>query len=179
MKVKPYSMEAVARICLDAGLSPWQSVTAVAVAWAESGGNAYAVGINDGNPDNVAYLSADLGMWQTNTYWHPDIAASEAFDPVKQIEHVKRIAGRRSVMVTTKNGVSYRANGGLVKSGGPNFVGDGGAELFIPRENGTVIPSWRGYASYDWSPWNAYKAGAHLKFISPAATAVRAAGGAL
>lgn len=134
MKVKPYTMEAVARICLDAELTAWQAVTAVAVAWAESGGNAYAVGINDARPDNVAYLSVDLGMWQTNSYWHPDIAPPEAFDPVRQIEHVKRISRK--------------------------------------------VGRW-GFVSYDWSLWNAYKAGMHTKFLSAAVVAVRAAGGAL
>lgn len=128
------TMQDVARICLNAGLTPWQSVTAVAVAWAESGGNAYAVGINDTRLDDVAFLSADLGLWQTNTYWHPDITAQEAFDPVKQLEHVKRIAGK--------------------------------------------VGRW-GFVSYDWTPWNAFNAGAHTKFLSAAAAAVRAAGGAL
>lgn len=94
MKIKQYTMDEVAVICLESGMRGWPTVTAISIAWAESGGNAYAVNINDGNPDNQAYLSMDLGLWQTNTFWHPEIPIAEAFTPVNQIIHVRRIAER-------------------------------------------------------------------------------------
>ena len=94
IKVQLYSMEEVAGICLTAGLTPWESVTAVSIAWAESGGNAYAIGINDQDPTAKAYLSMDVGMWQTNDYWHPEIASKTALTPELQILEVMRISKR-------------------------------------------------------------------------------------
>lgn len=91
------AMEEVAAVCLAAGMRAWPAVTAVAIAWAESGGNAYAVNVNDANPQSEAYLSLDLGIWQTNTYWHPEVPIAEALDPVQQIMHVRRIAERVGV----------------------------------------------------------------------------------
>lgn len=124
-------MGEVAAICLAAGLPAWPAVTAVAVGWAESGGNAYAIGINDQSIGG-AHLSLDLGLWQTNTFWHPEIAIAEALDPAAQVVHVERIARR---------------------------------------------PSQSGWVTYGWSAWNTYKVGAHLRFLSAARVAVRAAGG--
>lgn len=95
-KVKLYTMADVAALCLNTGIGGWPTISAVAIAWAESGGNAYATNINDGDPTSVAYLSIDLGMWQTNSYWHPEVKPREAFDPELQFPHVLRIAQRRT-----------------------------------------------------------------------------------
>lgn len=94
MKIKPWSMADLGRALLDAGAPAWPAVTGVAVAWAESGGNAYAVGINDYDPTLASYLSLDLGAWQTNTHWHPEISTAEALDPARQAVHVVRLARR-------------------------------------------------------------------------------------
>lgn len=92
MKTQPWSMVRLAHCCLDAGMPGWPAVTAVAIAFAESGGNAYAVNINDYDPTLPSFLSLDLGAWQTNTHWHPEITTSEALNPEAQAFHVKRIA---------------------------------------------------------------------------------------
>lgn len=89
MKRKLYTMDEVAAICLAAGLTSWPSVTAVSIAWAESGGNAYAVNINDASPPSI-----DLGMWQTNSRWHPEVTPEMALTPELQIVEVMRIAKR-------------------------------------------------------------------------------------
>jgi len=57
-----------------------------------------------------------------------------------------------SAYKTVKNVVSYnpiigsgsidgRATGGAVSAGTPYFVGERGAELFVPSSNGTIIPN--------------------------------------
>ena len=35
----------------------------------------------------------------------------------------------------------FRANGGAVSGGTPYIVGEKGAELFVPKSNGTIIPN--------------------------------------
>lgn len=68
---------------LDGRLWPyWSSITAVAVALAESGGNAFAmpVVLAAGKP---ADRSVDVGLWQLNTYWQRRTfdSISELLDP--------------------------------------------------------------------------------------------------
>lgn len=92
MKSKLFSMQEIAALVLAHGLTPWQAVTAVAVGWAESGGNGYAININDANPASKAYLSLDLGVWQTNTFWHPEVSIWAALDPATQLPFVLNIA---------------------------------------------------------------------------------------
>lgn len=109
MKSKPWSMQSLAEACLVAGMPGWPAVTAVAVAWAESGGNAYAVNINDYDPNLPSYLSLDLGAWQTNTHWHPEITVAEALDPSAQAFHVVRIARRSPWMFVWTAWNTYNA----------------------------------------------------------------------
>lgn len=96
METKFVTMYDLAVICLAAGLPASVAVTAVAVGWAESRGNVYAVNINE-NPGFASHLSTDLGAWQTNTFWHPEIPSGQAFDPAKQIVHVIRLAKKTGI----------------------------------------------------------------------------------
>lgn len=130
MKTQPWSMLNLAHACLDAGIPGWPAVTAVAIALAESGGNAYAVNVNDYDPTLPSYLSLDLGAWQTNTHWHPEILISDALNPEAQAVHVKRIA----------KGVGWQ---------------------------------------YNWTAWNTFRTGAHVRWMPLARVAVREAGGAV
>lgn len=91
MKSKFFSMQDIAALCLQY-MDPWQAVTAIAVAWAESGGNAYAINLNDSDPTARSYLSLDKGLWQTNSYWHPEVSDRAAFDPALQLPFVLNIA---------------------------------------------------------------------------------------
>lgn len=71
------SYQAVARLAKNAGLSCSGSriALAVAVAKAESGFRANATN-TVGNAHGV-----DRGLWQVNSYWHPNVSASCAFSP--------------------------------------------------------------------------------------------------
>lgn len=63
-------MQEVATLLLSAGFVGESAVTALAVIWAESGGNAWAVNINSA-PGKPTDGSMDLGLCQFNTYWWP------------------------------------------------------------------------------------------------------------
>lgn len=91
-QTQPWAPVNLAHACLDANIGAWPAVTAVAICLAESGGNAYALHINDADPTSGGYLSIDIGAWQTNTRWHPEIPIHDALDPRVQAVHVKRIA---------------------------------------------------------------------------------------
>lgn len=110
MKSQPWSMVSLAEACLAAGMPGWPAVTAVAIAWAESGGNAYAVNINDYNPALLSFLSLDLGAWQTNTHWHPEISIRDALNPRTQAVHVVRIARRSDWLYDWTAWNTYIAN---------------------------------------------------------------------
>jgi hypothetical protein len=66
----PHSAEDLAElVAADGRLWPyWSAINAVAVALAESGGNAHALPVVV-NPTSPAHLSVDVGLWQINTYW--------------------------------------------------------------------------------------------------------------
>jgi len=70
----------------------WHSITCVAIALGESGGYEHAINLVDHTPENRSYLSLDLGMWQVNTYWHPDLSIADSLDPEKQIIYVEEIS---------------------------------------------------------------------------------------
>jgi Lysozyme like domain len=57
------------------------AATAIAICWAESGGNTLAVNINVANPLSPSYRSMDLGLCQFNTYWNPKFPIAQMFDP--------------------------------------------------------------------------------------------------
>ena len=80
----------VAKLAKAAGWSGFRVATAVAVAKAESGWDAYAIGVvgsetrvvNGVEEPNPAYRSLDVGLWQNNTYWWP-VAVKDMLDPAK------------------------------------------------------------------------------------------------
>jgi peptidoglycan hydrolase-like protein with peptidoglycan-binding domain len=78
----------IAEIALNAGF-PYPSgvVTAVAVALAESGGRPDATNEAGNHPP-----STDRGLWQINSYWHPEVSDGEAFDPIQAAKETLRIS---------------------------------------------------------------------------------------
>jgi len=64
-----------ARVATAAGFSRTVAVTAVAVAMAESACNPSASSSN-----NDSYHSKDRGLWQINSYWHPEVSDTCAYD---------------------------------------------------------------------------------------------------
>lgn len=85
MKTKYITMVETVVMLRNAGVFGWRIVVLGSVIWAESAGNAYAVNINDKDPNSPAYLSMDLGLCQINTYWQ-GIEPSVALDPVKAVQ---------------------------------------------------------------------------------------------
>lgn len=81
-------MADVAEMVWTAGFRGDRAVTALAVVWAESGGNQYAVNINASNPTSKAYQSMDLGICQWNTYWHPRFKIPRHFDPLDSLKYM-------------------------------------------------------------------------------------------
>jgi|JI9StandDraft_1071089.scaffolds.fasta_scaffold01073_12 hypothetical protein len=88
LPVKFLPMIDVAEMVHRAGFRGERAVTALAVIWAESGGNQVAVNINVANPESKAYLSLDLGICQWNTYWHPRFKFPRHFDPLDSIKYM-------------------------------------------------------------------------------------------
>jgi hypothetical protein len=80
LKTKLYSMHEVRDFCKAAGFSGDNLAIAIAVIWAESGGNAWAVNINS-TPGKPTDGSIDLGICQWNSYWWPLITPAKAMDP--------------------------------------------------------------------------------------------------
>jgi hypothetical protein len=81
----------VAQLIVDIGVpEPWQ-ITALAVAWAESGLNTDATGTNPGpRPGTVA--SRDRGLWQINDAAHPDVTDACAYDATCSSQAMMRIS---------------------------------------------------------------------------------------
>ena len=79
--------------------------TAVAVALAESSGNTKAV-----NHNSDSHHSIDRGLWQINSYWHPEVSESCAFDASCNARSAKSISGGGSNWTpwSTYNGGAYR-----------------------------------------------------------------------
>lgn len=67
-------------------------VTFTAIVLAESGGNAYAVGVN-GNPNRPSYRSLDVGLFQINTYWHPQYSIANLLDPLANTLAARTLSG--------------------------------------------------------------------------------------
>jgi hypothetical protein len=70
--------EQIADVCRQAGFWGKGLTTAVAVALAESGGNPAAVNTTGNFPE----ASRDRGLFQINSFWHPEVTDAEAFDPL-------------------------------------------------------------------------------------------------
>lgn len=60
---------------------------AVAVALAESGGDSAAVNVTGNHPP-----SRDRGLWQINSYYHPEVSDDAAFDPASCAQAAYRIS---------------------------------------------------------------------------------------
>lgn len=82
LRTKLYTMQEVGALLLSAGFIGENAVTALAVLWAESGGNAWAVNVNSA-PGKPTDGSLDLGIAQFNTYWWPWQRAND----LMKIEH--------------------------------------------------------------------------------------------
>lgn len=80
LKTFPHSMDEVAILAHNAGFRSDGLITSIAVIWAESGGNAWAVNINS-NPGKPTHGSMDLGLAQFNTYWWPAQKANDLMKP--------------------------------------------------------------------------------------------------
>lgn len=88
-----YTSEQIAKVILDDGqVGGWLAIDFIAIALAESGGNAHAVHVVDRDPASKAYLSLDLGMWQINTYWWPTVSIADSLTPEKQWVHVRTLS---------------------------------------------------------------------------------------
>jgi Lysozyme like domain len=83
----------VAQLADQAGIPRSQLTVCVAIAWAESGLDTAATGINR-NPDTHEVLSRDRGLWQINDYWHPDVSDACAYDAVCNAQAMARISSR-------------------------------------------------------------------------------------
>ena len=74
------SMDEVALLSYNAGFRATNLVTAIAVVWAESGGNAWAININS-SPGKPTHGSIDIGLAQFNTYWWSTHKANDLMKP--------------------------------------------------------------------------------------------------
>lgn len=85
MKAKFITMEDAGRCLIDAGFTGWRVPTFIAIGWAESAGNAWAVNlVVQADPLAASHLSMDLGWLQLNNYWWADDLKPDhraAFDP--------------------------------------------------------------------------------------------------
>ena len=68
----------VIQVAYNAGFRGQGLITAVAIAYAESGLNPIAVNYNKDASGNVT--SVDRGLWQINSYWHPQYTAPDIFN---------------------------------------------------------------------------------------------------
>ncbi len=86
----PLGYRAVAQLAKDAGLpcTGERIATAVAVAKAESGLRPGATN-TAGNAHGV-----DRGLWQINSYWHPNVSRTCAFSPSCNARAMKNISSR-------------------------------------------------------------------------------------
>jgi hypothetical protein len=88
MKTNFVPMSEIAPLIVRAGFTGVDAITALAVCWAESGGNTLAVNINVANPLSPSFRSMDLGLCQFNTYWNPKFPIADMFDPGKSVERM-------------------------------------------------------------------------------------------
>ena len=97
MSAQQLTMRQAARIVHSNGFTGLHAVAAVAIIWGESGGDAHAVNVVDHNPASRAYLSCDIGLWQINSYWHPEVSATCALSASCNARAAARISrqGRR------------------------------------------------------------------------------------
>jgi hypothetical protein len=80
LKTKFLPMQEIAGYVKNSGFQGENAAIAIAVIWAESGGNAWAVNVNSA-PGKPYDGSLDLGICQWNTYWFPTVTPAKAFNP--------------------------------------------------------------------------------------------------
>ena len=114
----------VAQIAYQAGFRGAGLIYAVAVSLAEDGsGNPNATNTTGNTPP-----STDRGLWQINSYWHPEVTDAMAFDPLSAAQAAFRIS-----------------NGGTDWSQWSTWPGAAGAELVraanaVANANIQVVP---------------------------------------
>jgi Lysozyme like domain len=74
------TMQTLAPMVRTAGFDGEPAAEALAISWAESGGNVWAIALNT-TPGLKSTMSLDLGLCQYNTYWNPHMTTAQAFDP--------------------------------------------------------------------------------------------------
>jgi peptidoglycan hydrolase-like protein with peptidoglycan-binding domain len=96
----------LAEVAAGAGFAGQSLVLAIAVALAESAGRTNAVNTTGNHPP-----SRDRGLWQINSYWHPEVSDAQAFDPQACAAAAYRISGHGASWVqwSTYNSGSYKA----------------------------------------------------------------------
>lgn len=75
----------IVQVAQQAGFSGQGLVNAVAVALAESGGD-------PGQTYTDAPGSVDRGLWQINSFYHPEVTDAQAFDPAQAAVAAYRIS---------------------------------------------------------------------------------------
>jgi peptidoglycan hydrolase-like protein with peptidoglycan-binding domain len=96
----------LAEVAAGAGFTDVGLELAIAVALAESGGRTDAVNTTGNHP-----ASRDRGLWQINSYWHPEVTDPQAFNPQQCAAAAFRISshGQDWRPWSTFNSGSYRA----------------------------------------------------------------------
>lgn len=77
---------------IEAGFTGWRVPTFIAIGWAESGGDTYALNLNV-KPDKIDHLSLDIGLWQINDYWWPKYARAVTTDLFASAKAVHSMVG--------------------------------------------------------------------------------------
>lgn len=84
--------DAIAKLSLDAGVPKERVAVAVAVCIAESTGWPQNTHTNSGGGAGAG--SVDRGLWQINSYWHPEVSEQCAFDPACNARAMARISNK-------------------------------------------------------------------------------------
>lgn len=82
VRSKKLTMSEVAPWIVGAGVTGRVAVAVLATIWAESGGDAFAIGgpYEKPDPEDPGHLSIDRGLVQWNSGWWPEVSDREAFD---------------------------------------------------------------------------------------------------
>lgn len=101
----------IGRLIFAQNIKDWRAVNLMSICYAESGGYECAVRLNpsDINP------SLDLGLWQINTRWHPEVPTKSSITAELAVVEAIRIANCSSwgpfrwnqwMSWTTKEGIA-------------------------------------------------------------------------
>ena len=119
----PLGPQAIAIIAKLAGLKGDAVPVAVAIALAESGGDPSAI---HHNADE--HRTTDYGLWQINSYWHPEYDAGKLLEPGYNARAMAKISKNGtdwSAWSTYKNGTYKRFLSDAEKGSEPPTVGAG------------------------------------------------------